>query len=204
MKSIQNRVSTLMILSMISFFLAGCDKSKLIHSWADPDAGSYQFSKPIVVAVINEPHLRQVAEEAIVRNIKRVQAYPSYIVLREGELDDVEATKKRLLEDGYDGAVVLRLLDIEDKRTVVAQPYPSYYYNYWGYYGRAWSVATYPPGYLLEERIVTLETTLFSIKDNKLLWVGVSESKDPASVSSLVDEIAEVIGKELREKGIVK
>ncbi len=204
MKRIAPQILLMSLTTISCIFLAGCDKSKLIHSWSDPDAGSYQFSKPIVVAVIDDEQTREVAEEAVVRNVKRVQAYPSYIVLREGELKDVERTKVRLREDGYDGAIVLRLLGIEDKIDYASAPYPNYYYSYYDYYNSAWLGAGYSKSYIQEERIIKLETTIFSITDDKLLWVGVSESKNPETISSLIDEIAEVIGKELRKKGIVR
>lgn len=203
----KNKVQFLLLLTfiiLISVFLAGCDKSKVIHSWADPDASGYSFTKPIAVAAFKDKQLRETTEDAIVRNIKKVKAFPSYLVLKEGEMDDVEAAKKRLLADGYDGAVVMRLAWIENKADFVAATYPNYYYNYWSYYSTSWSGAPYSPAYVREDRIVQIETTLFSITDNKLLWVGVSESKNPESVSNLVDEIAEVIGKELRKKGIIK
>jgi len=194
----------LAILLAIGFlFLMACDKTVLEHSWADPDVANYQFDKPLVVVVLDDEELRAIAENAIVRNIERVQAYPSHMVLREGEMDDVEKTKQRLLKDGYDGAVILRLAKLEDKVNYISASYPTYYYNYWDFYPYAWNSAMYSPVYVQEERIVQLETTIFSIKDNKLLWLGLSKSKNPESVSSLIDEVAEVIGKELEKKGIV-
>lgn len=193
----------LILIGATSLFLVGCEKSRLIHSWTAPDAAGYHFNKPLAVAVIDNDQLRSTAEEAIVRNIINVQAYPSYIVLREGELDDIESTKKRLSRDGYDGAIVLRLVNLEDKVNYVQAALPAPYYDYWTYYNWAWARTAYSPVYVQKERIVQIETTLFSIEDDKLLWIGVSESKNPESVSSLIDEIASVIGKELRKKGIV-
>lgn len=198
------RTFCLMLLAVGFLFLAACDKTTLEHSWADPEAANYHWKKPLALAVFDNDELRSTAEEAIVRNIKRVQAYPSYLVLREGELDDVESAKKRLRQDGYDGAIVLRLVNLEDKVNYRPATYPDYYYHYWGYYDWAWNHAMYSPSYISSDRIIQLETTLFSISDDKLLWVGVSKSKNPASVSSLIDEIAEVIGKELRKQGIVQ
>jgi len=204
MKRIVSRVFLLSLISVSSLFLAGCDKTKLIHSWADPDAASYQFTKPIVVVVIDDKQLRETAEEAIVRNVEKVQAYPSYIVLHEGELKDTEKAKVRLREDGYDGAIVLRLVGIENKSDYSAAPSPNYYHSYYDYYNTAWLGAAYTKSYIREERIIRLETVIFSITDDKPLWIGVSESKNPETVSSLIDEVAKVIGKELRKKGIVQ
>jgi hypothetical protein len=204
MKSIVSRILLLSLISVPSLFLAGCDKTKLIDSWADPNAADYRFTKPIVVVFIDHEEIRETAEEAIVRNVEKVQAYPSYIVLQEGELKDTEKAKARLREDGYDGAIVLRLLGIEDRTSYSAAPSPLSYQSYYDYYNTAWLGAAYTKSYINEERIIRLETALFSITDDKPLWVGVSESKNPETVSNLIDEIAEVIGKELRKKGITQ
>ena len=204
MKRIVSQILLLLLISLSLVFLTGCDKSKLIHSWADPDAGNYQFTKPIVVFVMEDKEIRETAEEAIVRNVKKVQAYPSYIVLREGELKDTEKAKARLREDGYDGAIVVRLVGIESNIDYAAAPSPNYYHSYYDYYNTAWLGAAYTKSYVREERIIRLETVLFSITDDKLLWQGISESKNPETVSGLIDEIAEVIGKELRKQGITE
>ncbi len=182
---------------------SGFAGAKLIHKWADPDAAKYRFSKTLAVAFVPKGDMRQVAEEAMVRNIKRVKAYPSYVVLQEGDLRDVESAKRKLSEAGYDSAVVLRPFNMENRVNYVPPAYPSAYYSFWGYYGYAWP-AVYSPGYIQNELVVQVETILFSITDDKILWSGLVQLSNPESLSKLVDDIAKTVQKELKKKGIVK
>ena len=40
-----------------------------------------------------------------------------------------------------------------------------YYSSFWGYYGYSWG-AVYDPGYVRDDRIVSLETLIFSVPKN--------------------------------------
>jgi hypothetical protein len=99
-------------------------KTKLLQSWADPSAGQYQFKKLLAVAVIQHPDIRRDAEQAIVRNIRRVKAYPSITILAEGAEKDMEGTKRKLREGGFDGVVVMRLVNLDNKIQYVAPTLP--------------------------------------------------------------------------------
>ena len=48
-----------------------------------------------------------------------------------------------------------------------------------------------------------IETNLYSVKDDKLIWVGVSETFNPASVKTAVKEIAAAVVADLRKKGLL-
>ena len=54
------------------------------------------------------------------------------------------------------------------------------------------------------DKIVQVETTIFSIKDDKLLWTTLSETTNPESARDVVLGIAKAIGKEARKRGLVK
>jgi len=181
----------------------GKGKTKLIQSWADPSVTSYKFSKLITVAIIDAPEIRRIAEAAMARNIKKFKAVPSCTVLQKGEERDVETAKRKLREGGFDGAVVLRMVSGDNKIQYVAPTMPDPYLSYWSYNTWAWPINT-TPGYIKYDQIVQLETLFYSIKDDKLLWSGVSETSNYGDVSNLIDQIAKVIAKELDKKGITR
>ena len=56
-----SRSLVLVLISVAFLFLAACDKTKLEHSWADPDAANYTFTKPLAVAVLDNEELRSIA-----------------------------------------------------------------------------------------------------------------------------------------------
>lgn len=195
-------VSALVLAVLVSGTIAS-GKTKLIQSWADPAAAGYKFTKFVAVAVIDHPDLRSAAEAAMVRNIKRVEAVPSGKVLQEADRRDVESAKKRLREQGFDGAVVMRLIPVGDKVQYVAPDFPTLYTGYWSYYNWAMPL-TVAPGRVKYDRIAQVETLFYSLKDDKLLWSGVSETSNPDNPGDLIDQIAKVIAKELRKNRIIK
>jgi hypothetical protein len=50
--------------------------------------------------------------------------------------------------------------------------------------------------------VVSVETNVFSVPDEKLLWSGISESFNPQDVARTVDEIADAVSRELRQQGL--
>ena len=53
------------------------------------------------------------------------------------------------------------------------------YGTLWGYYGYGWG-SVYVPGSVQKETLVVVETTIFSLPRNQLLWAAVSETQEPA------------------------
>jgi hypothetical protein len=194
-------VATLLSAGMICTSALG--KTKLIQSWADPSVKSYHFSKVLTVAIIDVPEFRRIAEAAMARNIKKFTAVPSNTVLQKGQERDVETAKRILKQEGFDGAVVLRLVSGDNKIQYVAPTLPDPYLSYWSYNTWAWPINA-TPGYIKYDQIVELETLFYSIKDDKLLWSGVSKTSNYKNISNLVDEIAKVIAKELDKQGITR
>jgi len=178
-------------------------KTKLIQSWADPSVKNYHFGKVLTVAIIDVPEFRRIAEAAMARNIKKFKAVPSNTVLQKGQERDVEAAKRILKQEGFDGAVVLRPVSGDNKIQYVAPTLPDPYLSYWSYNTWAWPINA-TPGYIKYDQIVELETLFYSIKDDKLLWSGVSKTSNYKNISNLVDEIAKVIAKELDKQGITR
>jgi hypothetical protein len=178
-------------------------KTKLVQSWVDPSAGNYQFKKLIAIAVITNPDIRSTTERAMVRNIRRFKAIPSYTVLVEGDERDTERLKGKLRDGGFDGAVVLRLVSVGDKVAYTAPNMPDPYINLYTY-NTYWMATNASRPEMRYEQILQLELLVFSLTDDKRLYSSVSEAKNPKSPSQLVDDISKIVGDELRKKGLVK
>ena len=58
------------------------------------------------------------------------------------------------------------------------------------------------PGYTDVDRIVRIETSLYSIREGKRLWSGVSRTLNPRDVRELVDDVVRAVGAELEEQGL--
>lgn len=53
------------------------------------------------------------------------------------------------------------------------------------------------PGYRVDHRDVTVETRIYSLADNKLVWAGRTKTDNPKSVDDLVQSTADAVGAQL-------
>jgi len=177
--------------------------TKVVQRWVSPDVAKYQFDHVLTICIIKDETTRQMVEDAMAGRARKGNALPSYNILQEPELRDKEQAKSKILKMGFDGAVIMRPLRVEDRVNYVPGSYPPHYGSFWGYYGSAWPTL-YMPDYVYTDKVVQVETTIFSIKDDKLLWTTLSETKNPESARDVVLGIAKEIGKEARKRGLVK
>ena len=177
--------------------------TRVIQRWISPDVAHYKFDHILTICVVKDESTRHEVEDAMAARAQKGNAFPSYNILEEADLRNKEQARNKILKMGFDGAVVMRPLRVEDRVNYVPGSYPPYYGTFWGYYGWAWP-ALYTPDYVYTDKIVQVETTIFSIKDDKLLWITVSETTNPESARDVVLGIAKQIGKEARKRGLMK
>ena len=79
---------------------------------------------------------------------------------------------------------------------------PAPYGTMWGYWGYGYG-AVYSPGYMVQETIVTLESNIYSVKEDKLVWASQSRTVDPASVTKLVDELIQATVAEMKKQKVL-
>lgn len=178
--------------------LAACSSyTRLVDTWKDPATQQLRFQKVLAIAIFKDPSLRQTVEDDLARRIPG--ATPSYQVLAEGDLQDVPAAKAKVAAQAFDGAVVLRVANRENRMSYVPGPGVN---TFWGYYDAGWPTV-YNPGYLVEDDIVTIETTVYDIGRDKLVWSSHSESTNPSSVASLVDDVVKSVAKEMKRQKLI-
>jgi hypothetical protein len=134
-----------------------------------------------------------------------VEAVPSRSILSESEIADEVRVREHIAQTRFDGAVVMRITDVERRdvfvpgRTTVV---PAYYRTFWGYY-RYWAPIAYEPGYIERTRDVQVETQVYAMPAGDLVYSAVSRTLNPSSAADLAERVAKVVTKELRERGFI-
>lgn len=78
------------------------------------------------------------------------------------------------------------------------------YGGYWGGYdGYGWGGAWAPAADIRTDTIVTVETLVYSMKQNKLVWAGESETTNPSKVDPFVRELAKAAANEMKKLGLL-
>ena len=113
------------------------------------------------------------------------------------------AIEEKLKSEGFDGALVMRLVDVEKELNYVpGSTYPTYYGRYGGYYGYAYG-AYGSPGYYQEDKVYTIETNIYSLKTDKLMWSGTTATTNPSNLNKTINEIADVIVEKMVSEGFL-
>lgn len=182
--------------------ISGCGpKSKIVADWKAPDVQPEPFTKVVAVATSQDKILRRIAEDEFVRRLpKGTQGVTAYSLIPEDVREDQAAVRSILEKSGVDGAVVFRMTGVD---TNLEYSPGTAHYNFWGYYGWAWS-ATYAPDYMKWEKTVKVEASVYRISDEKLVWSAISQSTDPESAKNVIDDVAKLVANRMHQAGLVQ
>jgi len=197
------KIKFLIPISLIGLILASCSSTKLEKSWADPSfnaATTEPFKKVLIFAPLKDAASQRTAEDKIAAQFKdKAAAVPSYTYLKPSDTIQTELDQK-LVKDGFDGVISMQLTDVEKSTSYVQGSSYGGYRGYRGYYG----YGAYSPGYYTEDKTFYVETNLYSLRDNKLLWSGTTSSINPTKFDKTIDEIIYTVKYELQKKGYIK
>ena len=186
--------------------------TSFLDSWKDPDAQPLQLKGAKVVAVVmmNDPKARHRAEDALAKEITALgaQGVPMYSISPAGVAPkDGESQTRAIVEAaGAKGVVVMRPVDVNHRTVSTVTPSSnSTYGGYWGgYYGIGWNDpwTEFNPDTQVD-LVITIETFVFSLPQNKLVWTGTSQTINPRDAEKFVHTLATETAKELQRLGLV-
>jgi hypothetical protein len=189
--------------------LCACASTRINSSWKAPDARPMTLAPgDKVVAMIVSPNeaTRRAAEAALATELDKrgLKGIPAYTLIPTEEIKDKDKAKARIEEAGAAAVVVMRVTNAKQEISASGPMYvgPSYGGFWGGYYGYGWGAA-YSPGYLRTDTIVYIETLVYDLKQDKLIWAGQSDTMNPTSAESLVKELAQVSVAEMKKQGVI-
>jgi len=188
--------------SLALLMVVGCASTSFKSTWKAPNVEPVDImGKKVVVVVMNVPTAaRQSIETAIAGELTKLgaiatpsnQLLPSNITVGDAKL--------KLAAEGYDAGYVLRLTNKEKEISSTpsmyapAGPYMSYWGGYGGYgYGGGSDIRT--------DTKVYMETLVYSVKRDELVWSGMSVTTNPSDLDSIAREMARVAVDEMRKSG---
>lgn len=198
--------------------LAACSSgTAIVSSWKDPEVttANTEFKKILVVALVKNEATRRITENRIASLGSKFHS--SFALLNGTTLDLTKEQKLKILKDeNYDAVVTMRLVDTVKETSYVPGTNTSMYYGgYGGMYGGygmyggfggwygMYSPIYYDSGYYQESTSYLVETNVFSLKSDKLVWTGTTKSSSGADVGLLVDSIIETVLSEMKKDGFI-
>jgi len=197
-----------LMLAAAASLVNACMSTTLTTSWVDTASPTRlnDFKKILVISAMPDETSRRTSEDKLVSMLQG-RGTPSYLYPKNIVKGvDVTSLIESLKIEGYDGAIVMRLIDVDKELQYTPgaySTYPTYYRSFSGYYGASWGYYN-DPGYYSSTKKFSVETNVYSLNEDKMLWTGITESTDPAGVERMTEEIAAVVKERMIKDGFIK
>jgi hypothetical protein len=210
------RILTLITI-VISAMLLGCSPStRITGSWVDPTAkGKVAAGKTVFLAFlarnieVRTKMENQLAMQAAQRNIKTVKSSDYFSPDFYQKLPAEKELLSRIKNSGANAILTISLINKESEtrfvpgtRRYAPLPYYGWYGGFYRYYSY-WHPMFYDPGYYVTDKIYFLETNLYDMETDKLLWSAQSQTVSPGSIDNFVNTYPQVLVSQLVKDGVL-
>jgi hypothetical protein len=183
--------------------LVGCASTKVVEHWADPDFNA-KLKNIMVLSLNQSDESRRLFEDGFLKALRqrKIQSSASYSFLPSNEDLDKEKVKAAITGSDIDGVLVLRAVKITmEERHVQAQASGTRYNSFYAYVGE------YRPSYSsysTEEKLVHLETNLYAVDGEKLIWTGKTETFNPSDVNAYLVDLTKTVLDKIDQTGFIQ
>jgi hypothetical protein len=195
--------------------LSACASSSgFVSSWKAPDAAPLELrgAKVAAVVMMQDEGPRRRAEDTLAKEItaRGAQGVPMYTLLPNAKPSDQALARAALEKAEVQGAVVMRPLGVDKEVSSTPERYhdPRYSGMWGGYYEYGWNSSWGTPmttgGDVNVDYVVAVETLVYSLKQNKLVWAGESKTTNPDDVEQLVKMLSAEAAAELQKQGLIR
>src|SRR5262249_19730131 len=158
--------------------------TKLQSSWIDPNVPAQgKFNHVVCLAINRNEPVRRSMGNAMVQQIQGAE--PSYTFITQDELSDRDKVREDIAKAGFDGVVVMRIVNVSNEAGVQTSAATAENSDLWTYYSAAAPEASDPS--MQTAKLVSVETNVYSVRDGKLRYTSRSETANPQSVNELIN-----------------
>lgn len=179
--------------------LASCASVSVTNQWRDPSWSGPPATNVLVIGVARSDTTRRLFEDTFTRELiaAGVRASASYAQIPPGE-GGSEKLGNLVKSTGSDAVLVTRMLRVEDRINV--SPGAGGYRGFYGWYGGAW--ASTPT--VTQTTIVTLETSVWDPRTDKLVWTVTTQGVASNNVPKATITLAKTLIPKLKADGIIR
>jgi hypothetical protein len=207
----------LFIILLVSGLMWSCSPvTRITGSWVDPAAKQKMLTgKTIFITSLTRNMKvrteleRGLTELAALKNVKTVRGSDYFSPDFYKKIPPEKQLLSRIKNSGADAILTISLINKESETRYVPgyrtySPYP-YYRWYGGFYSyfNYWGPRFYEPGYYVTDRTYFMETNLYDLDSNKLMWSAQSETVNPGSIDNFVRTYPKVLIDQMVKDGIL-
>jgi hypothetical protein len=200
--------SKIIIGALIFAAQVACSGTQTTATWSNENI-SPQIEKVAVLSVMGRLSATQSYENEIVARMQKegVNAIAAHRLIPPTRKQvKVDQMIRKLYAEGVDVVMVVSVSDVARSRSYIpgsSYVQPRTYYNRFGdYYVHSYR-RVYSPGYIRRSTTVYLESTLYQLENQQMIWTSESKSTDPASLEGASRSYAKSIVKALEQDQII-
>lgn len=206
-----------LVLILSGFTMIACSGPEMTGSWTDSE-----FKGPIkkiyIVGIGKSEMNRRVFEDAFSNQLFKmgVSTEASYRDITTSQEVSKEILARKMIEKGCDAVLLTRLIGQRTATVVtgggyVSGPYyggyggyarPAHYNSWGGYYGHPYSFA-YEPTVTTEYVILTVESVMYDLKTEQLIWSAQMETVVEGGLDKMVKNYVTAASKDLKDKNFI-
>jgi len=188
-----------------ALLLGGCAATQIINQWSNPNYPAASFKRILVIGVSKQSSIRRTFEDEFVARLKAAgtAAVPGYEFIPEDGQAEESRLAQAVKQAGADAVITTRLVRVEKQAEYIPGtygPYPGFGYYRW--YSNAW-VGFYEPPRLRFYDIYISETSLYDVRNDRLVWSGIAKTTKLDDIRSEIQEFVDVVIAALREKNLL-
>ncbi|MGB5985732.1 MAG: hypothetical protein WBG37_10535 [Desulfobacterales bacterium] len=188
--------------------LYGCSSTQLVQRWHDPEFSGPKLNTILVLGVFKDEVQRRAFEQTFADQFDAAgrEAVPGYrLVPAAAQIESKAAVAAAVQKAGADAVLITHFKGVsqEEQRVPPRVDYqPAMGFGYYRYYAPVYH-RVYRPGYTIVNSIVKLETQVYRVVDEKLVWMGNSESVNSASADMIVKELVSLVVEDMKKRGLI-
>lgn len=213
-----NNLTRTMGFMLVALLVAACSSTTMLGSWSNSDYKG-QIKNIYILGIAEKELNRRIFEDTFGRNLSSqgVKTVSSYQSIPKNQETNEDVIKQTMTSNGCDSILMTQLTG-QRKETVTNPGYATGGYSsgyggrggYGGGYGGGWgnyygrsSDFTYMPSTTTDFVIVTIESVLYDLKTEEMIWSAQLEVVVEESIEKMVQDFAEVVTKDLKAKGLI-
>lgn len=209
-------MNSLKILGVLCIImLTGCASTELTYVYKSGEYNPASYKKMAVLAIVPNTHGRVEIENAVVnalqaKGIRAITTWSIFPMANQTELikqagftgeKRKEIIREKVSENHIDAILLITLFDSRKEQRYVPGSStsvgigvgaPVYGYPYAAYFGYAWEV-TSTPGYYEDASTYFIESNLYDIASEKLLWTGQTRTDMASNLQTEAGQFSKVV-----------
>ncbi|RKZ66864.1 MAG: hypothetical protein DRQ44_06275 [Gammaproteobacteria bacterium] len=215
-------ICKIILLSGAVVLLSSCANTKISQSWVEPNH-TKSYNDLLIIGIGESEQSRRAYESYFITELEeiKIEAVASYTLIKSDEKMDRDTVLKAIDGLEIDAVLVTHMVAVDEE--TVYRPggygygyggvgYGGYGGGYYGggHYGGLYNY--YPhvnsyvhnPGYYTTHETYTLESNLYDVASEELIWSARTRTFSPESVDEVIVDLTKLLIKDLEDKNLIK